>query len=78
MSKTIYESDYSRELRQFGLEHLTGESCAISLRILYDMSTEGITLIEDAFSIKIDRQHTPKNWNRLKSTANSLFVYSSN
>ncbi len=65
MSKTIYESDYSRELRQFGLEHLTGESCAISLRILYDMSTEGITLIEDAFSIKIDRQHTPKNWNSL-------------
>ncbi len=35
MSKTIYESDYSRELRQFGLEHLTGESCAISSAIVW-------------------------------------------
>lgn len=63
MSETIYEGDYSRALREYGLEHLTGESCAISLRILYDMNGRGIRLVESAFSIKIDRDSTPKNWN---------------
>ena len=63
MSETIYSGDYSRALRGFGLEHLTGESCAIGLRILYDVSEQGIRLIEQAFSLKIDMERTPRNWN---------------
>ncbi len=63
MSETIYSSDFSRVLGAYGFEYLTGESCAISLRILYDMSSRGIRLVENAFSIKIDRSSTPKNWN---------------
>lgn len=51
-----------RDLKEFGIEHLTGESCAISLRILYDLTAQGVAHIENALSIKI-ADDSPRNWN---------------
>lgn len=56
--------DYSiRDLRDFGIGHLTGESCAISLRILYDLTEGGVRHIENSLSIKL-ADNSPANWNR--------------
>ena len=51
-----------RDLKEFGIGHLTGESCAISLRILYDLTAQGTAHIENALSIKI-ADDSSRNWN---------------
>jgi hypothetical protein len=51
-----------RDLSEFGIGHLTGESCAISLRILYDLTAEGLQHIENAFCIKL-ADNSQANWN---------------
>ena len=55
--------EYSiRELKEFGIGHLTGEACAISLRILYVLTAQGVGHIENALSIKL-ADDSLRNWN---------------
>ena len=51
-----------RDLKDFGINYLTGESCAISLRGLYDLTFKGVKYVETFFTIKL-AEDSPSNWN---------------
>lgn len=50
-----------RDLEQYGIEYLTGESCALGLRGLYDVTEHGRQIIADAFGIP--NIQLPDAWN---------------
>jgi hypothetical protein len=39
------------DLEQYGLEYLTGEACALSHRLLFDMNADGATLMCEYFGL---------------------------
>lgn len=39
------------DLEQYGLEYLTGEACALSQRLLFDMNEDGVALVAEYFGI---------------------------
>lgn len=49
-------------LNQFGINALTGESCAFNRRMLCDVNAEGAELIRDYLGLPYDCQFQ-KNWN---------------
>jgi len=49
-------------LRQFGIEVLTGESCAYSMRLLCDLTQEGKAALEDFFGGCLEFK-LGSNWN---------------
>jgi hypothetical protein len=51
-----------RDLQQFGIGILTGESCAFSMRLLCDVSAKGRTLVLDYLGLPFDTQ-LARNWN---------------
>ena len=51
-----------RDLNQFGIESLTGEACAYSMRMLCDLNQEGVDLICDYFGLASGNA-LAKNWN---------------
>lgn len=50
-----------RDLEKYGIECLTGESCGLGLRLLCDVSPEGIALLEEFLSIKLTDENN--SWN---------------
>ena len=54
--KTI--SDWN-DLKEYGIQFLTGERCGYSMRILCDLNEDGKKLIESFFCMKVDEN----NWN---------------
>lgn len=62
--------DSTSDLQQFGINVLTGEACSYGLRLLCDLTEDGVNLVS-AFLGGIDRGATddppgfpfPKNWN---------------
>lgn len=59
--RITYISDWN-ELQRFGINVLTGESCAYSMRLLCDVSQDGADLLCDFFGLPIDTAFQ-KNWN---------------
>ena len=43
-----------RDLEQYGIEPLTGESCGIGIRLLCDLSPDGVALMEEFLSVSLD------------------------
>ena len=50
-----------RDLEEYGVHSLTGEACGIGIRLLCDLSPEGVTLMEQFLSIKMTEQNN--SWN---------------
>lgn len=50
------------DLEQYGLNCLTGEACAYSMRLLFDYNIEGASLLADFFGFAVDL-HAKNNWN---------------
>jgi len=48
-----------RDLEEYGIVYLTGESCHQMLRILCDLTQQGKDIVEKAFGFKINSE----NWN---------------
>ena len=63
MATTYNSSNRRQTLRELGIEMLTGEACAFSLRILCDLNEGGVTLLQNALGIRIDRDTSPRNMN---------------
>lgn len=51
-----------RDLETYGIQYLTSESCAYSLRMLFDLNQDGIDLITEFFGGNI-RFTEKSNWN---------------
>ena len=66
------------DLREYGINPLTGEACGYSLRILCDLSDTGVTLMAGFFGLN-DKSFKP-SWNTKvseeKSTASIMLPYS--
>ena len=50
-----------RDLEEYGVHSLTGEACGIGIRLLCDLSPEGVALMEQFLSIKMTEQNN--SWN---------------
>lgn len=50
-----------QDLREFGINYLTGEACALSMRGLYDLDDQGIEIVCEALSIS--REGLAGGWN---------------
>lgn len=48
-----------RDLEQFGIRILTGEACAYGMRVLCDLTEEGLRHVENFFSVLCPNE----NWN---------------
>lgn len=48
------------DLRNFGIDCLTGEACGLSLRLLCDLTDQGQRIVEKALDVKIQ---PPEAWN---------------
>ena len=48
------------DLREFGIDCLTGEACSLSHRILCDVTASGKKLLEKVFDVQLT---LPENWN---------------
>lgn len=48
-------------LEQFGIRYITGEPCALGIRILCDLTEEGVGHVSEFLGIKADAFHP--NWN---------------
>lgn len=57
-----YKTVTYNDLPKYGINPLTGEACKYNIRILCDLSQEGVDLIEDYFGILTD-ENSAKNWN---------------
>lgn len=62
--RTYNDSDMMDLGKEVGIGWLTGESCAFSLRILFDLTAEGVALIERALTIRIS-PNTYRNYNSM-------------
>lgn len=51
--KTI---DSWNDLRPYGIDLLTGESCSLMLRILFDLTAQGQKIVETCLGCKITAQ----------------------
>ncbi len=56
------------DLRHFGINTLTGESCAYSMRILCDMNEDGIALIREFFGMEMPENPRVQFANKWNST----------
>jgi hypothetical protein len=56
--------DSWNDMRQFGVNSLTGEACAYSMRLLCDLSGDGAALVADYFGLKNTSVFQP-NWNSM-------------
>lgn len=61
--KTLHDM---HDLKEYGIEQLTGEACGIGLRVLCDLSPDGVALIEEFLSVKLDDQNN--SWNHQSQT----------
>lgn len=43
-----------KDLEKYGISFLTGESCAYSMRILCSLNEDGVQLLENFLSVKVD------------------------
>jgi len=60
LTGTTYTRNDRREiLRELGIEILTGEACAYSMRLLCDLNEDGVKLINNTFGMQIRIQHDP-------------------
>lgn len=50
------------DMKQFGIQILTGEACGIGMRMLFDLSEKGCKLLEDFFGSCLKFQRG-SNWN---------------
>lgn len=64
MSLTYYSAS---DLNQFGVNYLTGESCRYGMRVLCDLSKEGVELICDFMGLPADTKFA-ENWNTMVGT----------
>ena len=62
------------DLREFGIDALTGEACGLSMRILCDINKRGINTINDFFGGNMSFT-AGSNWNR-DGVASILLPYS--
>jgi len=70
MGKREYHTiDYSK-LEKYGINPLTGEACAFSMRTLCDLNIDGITLLQDFlgllpldYNALNEHRYFPRNWN---------------
>ena len=53
------------DLKQFGINPLTGEACKYSMRLLCDMSDKGVDLVLDYFGMPHGETVFAKNWNSM-------------
>ena len=53
-----------KDLEKYGINNLTGESCAYGLRFLCDLNEQGRTLMCDYFSLPFASAQFVKNWNQ--------------
>lgn len=55
------------QLKNYGINPLTGEACAFSMRILCDLSVKGEALLEDFYGLRPApyQAHFPKNMNSM-------------
>jgi hypothetical protein len=59
--KTIYPSQIRTELKELGIDILTGEACAFNLRLLCDVDANGLALLREYFG---DINLLAKPWNQ--------------
>jgi hypothetical protein len=61
MKDQIYFKNW-RDLEKYGINSLTGESCAYSLRLLCDLNQEGVDLLQAYFGM-YNADSFASNWN---------------
>lgn len=49
------------DLRDYGIDYLTGEACGLSYRILFDVTKRGKHILEKCFGIP--NMNLPESWN---------------
>ena len=53
-----------RHLEEYGIFMLTGEACAMGMRLLCDLTAEGVDWVSSFLGAgEIDRDQWPDNWN---------------
>lgn len=50
------------DLEQYGLSYLTGEACALSQRLLFDLNQDGVDLVKEYFGL-LPGSMLAGNWN---------------
>lgn len=60
-----------RDLEEYGIISLTGEACGLSMRLLCDLTPEGVSAIEEFLGIRI---RTGNNWNSREGQVASIML----
>lgn len=82
----IYSAYYDRQelIKEIGIDILTGEACALSMRLLCELSDNAIDLYLDFYGLRIDKAVIPhsdyNDWSKYSmfldhKTIDSLIVY---
>lgn len=68
--KTLHQPS---DLVQYGINTLTGEACAYSMRVLCDLSEDGADLVSCFMGVPYHRGMFPKNWNSMVGDKPSVY-----
>jgi len=62
-----------RDLEPYGLIYLTGESCGLGMRILFDLTPAGVNLLQEFWGSNVTIQ-TGSNWNHSDGQVASIML----